>query len=605
MKQKYIPTPLVHSSESVDRDIPEPVNRYRFFFILSLIFRVTWYIRKIRAGAGGKYTMQSLARMVTADFERLGGIWIKAAQILGMRRDIFPREFCDEISRLHDRAHGFPGAIARQIIEEELGQPIDAVFKDFQDKPLAAASIGQVHVAWLQETGKKVAIKVQRPAVAESFRHDLGILSKYFSFLAAFNVMSWARWDEMYQTLEQTLVDELDYRLEVATMRRMRRTLKADKIVAPKVHTKYCTKRVLTMEFIDGVLMSDYIRVLVNDRKRAKRWCKENGINTKKFGRKLFISMLNQLLDDNLLHGDLHPGNIMMLKKNRIAYIDFGSVSILDMTYLAKYVMSMRALATKDFSAYADIYFTMIPDMPTHVDLNHVKKEIVAMAEEWQAKTTARGIPYEQRSLTAFVTGLSNVVGKYQFSPMWNALRLMRSTAALDASLRFVLPNLNFYDLMRRYYNARRARRPKTLSPEIQRMKLARGLTELLKLPYQASQNLFFQADMIKKRALAFEAGFSKASAAGQVMIRLFFNLGILATVIMVVRYISKTYYLGQNAISSTPVRDIFASLPSLAPGVWIVIIVASLYLLRSLSRLAQLLGIKSPGTNPYLKGGS
>lgn len=90
--------------------------------------------------------MLAPSQMVTARFERLGGMWIKAAQIIAMRRDIFPREFCDELSRLHDRAHGFPGEIARKIIEEELGKPIDEVFKKFEAEPLAAASIGQVHV---------------------------------------------------------------------------------------------------------------------------------------------------------------------------------------------------------------------------------------------------------------------------------------------------------------------------------------------------------------------------------------------------------------------------------------------------------------------------
>ncbi|HRI67555.1 MAG TPA: AarF/UbiB family protein, partial [Polyangium sp.] len=351
LKKNLIPTPLiVHKAE---RSLPPKPVRFRLLFIIGMMMRTVWFLVMMRIRPGGKYSMLALSEMVTARFERLGGMWIKAAQIIAMRRDIFPREFCDEISRLHDRAHGFPGEIARQIIERDLGKPIDEVFKKFETDPIAAASIGQVHVGWLRDNGKKVAVKVQRPTIVDSFRKDLAILNGYIWLLRLCRVMPWAEWGDMYETLKQTLVEELDYRLEVASMRRMRKLFKVEKVITPKVYTQFCSRRVLTMEFLDGVFMSDYIHVLVNEPKRAKAWAKENKISPKKFGTKLYLSFLKQLLEDNVLHADLHPGNIMMLKKNRIAFIDFGSITVLDNAFMLKYNMAIRALAKKDFTKYA------------------------------------------------------------------------------------------------------------------------------------------------------------------------------------------------------------------------------------------------------------
>lgn len=134
--------------------VPKPI-RFRLLYVLGISIQANWWVMMMRLRPEGKYTHLGLALIVTASFERLGGLWVKTAQILAMRRHIFPKEFCDEIARLHDRAQGFPGEVARQIIKEELGQPIDEVFEEFQTEPIAAASIGQVHVGRLRDNGKK------------------------------------------------------------------------------------------------------------------------------------------------------------------------------------------------------------------------------------------------------------------------------------------------------------------------------------------------------------------------------------------------------------------------------------------------------------------
>lgn len=603
-KSKLAPTPLV-VHKALDRtDVPKPI-RFRLLYIIGLAMRTNWFLLMMRLKPKSeKYSMLALAQMVTSAFERLGGVWVKTAQIIAMRRDIFPRDFCDELSRLHDRAHGFPGEVACKIIEEDLGKPLDEVFSKFQTQPIAAASIGQVHVAWLRDNGKKVAVKVQRPTIVEAFRADLAIVGGYVWILRMLRVMPWAEWGEMFETLQQTLVDELDYRLEVASMRRMRRLFKVEKVISPKAYTKYCTKRVLTMEFLDGVLMSDYIHVLTNEPKRAKAWAKENDIQPKKFGEKLYNSFLKQLLEDNVLHADLHPGNIMMLRKNRIAIIDFGSITVLDGAFMIKYNMCIRALARRDFTKYADTYLTLMPMLPSNVDLNLIRKEIVRVMENWEALTDSKGIPYEQRALTGLMASISAIIGKHKLPLMWSMLRLLRTTAALDASLRFVIPEVNFFKIMSGFYNRQRFRVLRHMASKRSRVDVAGSIYDAMKIPGMLGDNIFFQADLVRKRALNFQAGISKASQIGMAFVGMMLNIGLIATVFVVARYLSKQSEVGKSAIAQLPVRDVFGSMPTLSPGMWVVVIILSLYLLRSLRKFAQVLGVTSPGTNPFLQGG-
>lgn len=604
LKKNLIPTPLLaHAKQKTSP--PQPI-RFRLLFVSTLTIRSLWYVIMMRMRPGGQYTVLGLAQMVTAAFERLGGLWIKTAQILAMRRDVFPKEFCEELSRLHDRAHGFSGEIAKQIIEKELGHSVEEVFKEFQVEPVAAASIGQVHIGCLRENGKKVAIKVQRPTVVEAFRKDLAIVDGYLSLIRLLQIMPAARWDEMYKELERTLIDELDYRIEVASMRRMRKTLKEVKIYSPKVYQKFCTSRVLVMEYIDGVLMSDYIHVRVRDPERAKAWCKENVINPKRFGRSLFVSLFRQIFDDNIAHGDLHPGNIMMLKKSRIALIDFGSVSILDVEFLIKYDFAIRFLARKNFSKFAEVFFTMIPGVPGDVDLEEAKKAMVRVCENWECMTDVRGVPYEKRALT---TLLSNVIRemtspRFQFPIDWSMLRLLRSMTALDTSFRYVLPNFNWFALARKYYAKRQFKRLKHLTTKESRVDFLASVNDALKLPAMIGENAFFQADLFRKRAIGFQAGISKAARIGKDLVGTIINIGLIATVFVAARYLSKQHELGKSTLAQLPVRDIFSSMPQLSPGMWVVVIILLLYLLRRLRSLAKHLGITRSGQNPFLQGG-
>jgi len=605
LKKRLIPTPLVY------RRAPRPTSgasleppKRRLLFILKFCLQILWHLLLVRlrppTGPGGKYTAERLALRTREAMERLGGMWIKTGQIIAMRRDIFPKPLCDELSRLHDNAIGFPGEIACAIIEKELGCSIHDVFSEFDREPLAAASIGQVHVGRIRANGVKVAVKVQRPSIAESFARDLKILAGYMTLLKIFQVMPWGRWDEMYWKLHQTLSDELDYRLEVASIRRMRKTLRTQKVYVPRPYVRYCSPRVLTMEFLDGVLMSDYLNALNAEPEKAKAWCEENDIKPKKVGERLYLGFMKQFLEDNLMHGDLHPGNIMLLKDSRYSLIDFGSVDSLDRGFVEKYSFGVKTLVRRDFSKYFDVILTLIPGLPA-VDLEAMRTEVVRELQAWESLTDVKGIPYEQRALTGASVRLSAVLGKYKLPPIWNMLRVMRSSMALDASLKFLIPEVNFFKLSRRHFDQRRERMLKYMTSKSSRQDLVSSLNDMMRLPANVGENLLFQAELIRKRAISFQGQISKAAEIGKAVLTTVFNLGLIATVLAVARYLNKQHDVGSEVISDLPVRDIFTQMPQLSRGMWLVVIVLCFYLLRNLRKLVRVLGFKSIGSNPYI----
>ena len=606
LKTKLIPTPLIYRKAPKLTSGPpvEPVRKWRLFFILRFALEVIWHLLLVRlrppAGPGGKHTEDILAQRTRGAMERLGGMWIKTGQIMAMRRDIFSKVLCDELSRLHDNATGFPGEIACEIIEKELGCPIHDVFSELDRTPLAAASIGQVHVGRIRANGVKVAVKVQRPSIAESFERDLKILAGYLTVLQFLRVAPWAKLDEMFWKLRQTLTDELDYRLEAASIRRMRKTLRRQKVYAPRPFVRYCTSKVLTMEFVDGVLLSDYLNALSAEPEKASAWCKENDVDPEKVGRRLFLGFMRQLMEDNLMHGDLHPGNIMLLKNSRYALIDFGSVDSIDRGFLEKYNMSVKLLVGRDFSKYADVYLTMVPGIP-HIDIEAMRMEVVRELQAWDSLTDVKGIPYEQRALAGGNMRLAAVLGKYKLPPLWNLLRVMRSALALDASLKFLIPEVNFFKLTRRHFERSRERMLKYMTSKGSRRDLVSSINDLMRLPASVGENLVFQAELIRKRAITFQGQISKAAEVGKAVLTTLFNLGLIATVLAVARYLNKQHDVGSNVISGLPVRDIFTQMPQLSRGMWLVVIVLCFYLLRNLRKLVRVLGFKSVGSNPWV----
>ncbi len=307
LKAGLVPTPLIDPRTRPPIEIAPQVSPKRqssfvlFFKLLRFAMHLRWQ-SKVR-----KRPAAEIAFEARNFLEELGGLWIKAGQLLSLRVDLLTPEMSDQLAQLQYRSYGFDPAVARALVEEELGATIPQVFSEWEELPFAAASLSQLHRARLR-SGEWVAVKVQRPGIEQLMRRDLGLIVWLLKRMKRVPSVSYIGWDAMIRELSRMLQEEIDYRYELSNMRRMRKILKAHKIRVPKAYRQLSTKRLIVMEFIPGVIMSEFMRTQRTDPDRLDAWLAENHISPRKVGKRLMISFYRQLYEEEIFHGDLHPG---------------------------------------------------------------------------------------------------------------------------------------------------------------------------------------------------------------------------------------------------------------------------------------------------------
>ena len=263
-----------------------------------------------------KLTRSERVRMA---LEELGPTFVKLGQMLSTRPDLIAVEFIEELSKLQDRVPPFSYAAVSQIIESELGVPPESMFEHFDESPLAAASIGQVHRARLKD-GEEVVVKVQRPGIRKIIEVDLEIMLHLASLmerhLEEFQLNRPAR---IVEEFARTLEKEIDYTIEASHIERFSRQFLDDATVyVPKVFRETTTERVLTMEYVEGVKASEIERI------------EKEGLDRKVITARGADLILKQVFDHGFFHADPHPGNIFVLPGNVICYLDFGMMGSID-----------------------------------------------------------------------------------------------------------------------------------------------------------------------------------------------------------------------------------------------------------------------------------
>jgi ubiquinone biosynthesis protein len=286
-------------------------------------------------------------------FERLGATFVKLGQILSTRPDLVPPQYIKEFAKLRDEVAPLPSGSAEQIVEKELGRPIKEIFRSFARKPLAAASLAQVHKAVLKD-GTPVAVKVRRPGIDHVVRNDIHILA-YLAYLLEQHVPASRRFRPMRIVKEfaDWTVRELDFEFEGANIERFGQNFASDaSIVIPKVFWKLSTQSVLTMELVEGVNIEDDAAL-----KRAHIDKKNLALVGLRFGFK-------QLFTDGFFHGDPHPGNMTALPPlkpkddgeppsgPRLGLYDFGIVGSVSEKVRYELVSCFLSFVNKDTEMY-------------------------------------------------------------------------------------------------------------------------------------------------------------------------------------------------------------------------------------------------------------
>jgi len=273
---------------------------------------------------------------------RFRGGLIKIGQIASLRIDVIPEEVTDELARLQDRVEPQPFSLIEGQLERELGTPLSAAFAHFEREPIAAASLGQVHRARARD-GRDLAVKVLYPGVERSVAVDVAMMK---IALWGFNFLSVADLLQVHAQVKQTLHGEMDYLREGRAAEEVERNLAADADLAahtriPKIHWDLTTRRVLSMEYIEGCKINDLERLTERgvDRDELVRWASR--------------AFLHMMFKDGFFHCDPHPGNLMVDAEGRIGIIDFGMNQRIDGQILDAISRNVMATATRDAKLYA------------------------------------------------------------------------------------------------------------------------------------------------------------------------------------------------------------------------------------------------------------
>ena len=276
-------------------------------------------LRKVEDKAEKSKARKLIAKDLRQGLLELGPTFIKLGQLLSTRIDILTKEYIDELKILQDSVPGFSGDTAIAVIERELGKKITDVFSEFDKRPIAAASLGQVHKAVLKDGGQVVAVKVQRTGLDDLFKNDLQNLkfaAKVFDKLDPKSDGADRDWVSIYEESAKLLYQEIDYQNEAKNAIRFREQFRSiDWVKVPEVYEQFTTPRVITMEFVPSVKISDVDKI------------SEMGLDRAKIAERSAISYLEQLSKYGFFHCDPHPGNIGVdagSPGGRLVYYDFG-----------------------------------------------------------------------------------------------------------------------------------------------------------------------------------------------------------------------------------------------------------------------------------------
>jgi len=361
--------------------------------------------------------------------EELGPTFVKFGQVLSTRPDLVPLEYVEELAKLQDQVPPFAYAQAREIIREELGGYPEEIFASVDATPLAAASIGQAHQATLMD-GSEVVIKVQRPGIEALIEVDLEIMM-FLAGMMESHLEEMERWKptEIVEEFARTLEKEIDYRCEANHMERFALELVGDEtVVVPKVYRTLTTARVITMELVRGVKISDFEKL------------QAGGYDLPLIAHRGALTMLKQVFELGVFHADPHPGNIFILPGNVICFIDFGMVGRISQGEREIFANLLACSAAKDEKQMAALmlcltYFDREPQR------DKLERDLAELLDEYLFRAAG------EMEIGAFFESLMDILSKRGMRLKPNLFLMMKAVMTVEKFGRRMDPGLRMFEL--------------------------------------------------------------------------------------------------------------------------------------------------------------
>lgn len=384
--------------------------------------------------------------------ERLGGAFIKLGQLLAMRPDILPPEYIAELSFLLDSAPQFPGEIAAGIVERELGRPVQEIFTSFSVEPIAAASFAQVHRATLK-SGEPVVVKVQRPGLPQLARADLRIFAAFAHLVDFLGLLKRFRLTRLSDEFTAWTLEELDFRIEATYSQRLRDLCKGDpSATLPKIYWEYTTQVILTMDYLDGVWVSEILdRINRDGLEAAATYYLQSGIRFDQVAANILSNALSQAFEYMLFHADPHAGNLVVLRGNVIGYVDFGITGELDAQFRATQLFLYDALHKRNYHQYVTGIYRLLKPPSEDVDLDAFESEIYANVRRWQNVVYNPLAGLQERSSSWLIMRNLRIIRKYGLEISSLAIRYFRAISVVELIILRLQPRFDFVGALSTY----------------------------------------------------------------------------------------------------------------------------------------------------------
>ena len=399
------------------------IDRLRLRYLVPLRLRLSQRFKRLKAPA--KPEIKPPQVRLRESFEKLGPSFMKLGQILSLRPDLVGFEYAKELEKLQSRAATFSFEQVEKIIQKEFGRPIGELFKSFEKKAFAAASLAQVHRAVLKD-GTQAAVKVQRPNVEETIKKDIHIL-----FFLAFLLEKYIpeskplRPTQVVKEFAAWTMRELDFKVEATNTERFRYNLKDEPdIKIPKVYWDLTSQKVLTMEFVDGVKLDEEERLA--KMKLSRELLARNAVKV----------LLKQFLIDGFFHADPHPGNFFVLKNNIICLHDFGMVGYVSPEMRSEMVSYFMSFINQDMENSLK-HLLDVAEVREGSDVEGFKQEVSSILSAWFYS------PAKESIATSFFKAISASV-KYNIVFPSNLVLLGKAMLATEAMAKRFYPKFDF-----------------------------------------------------------------------------------------------------------------------------------------------------------------
>ncbi|MBN1785728.1 MAG: AarF/ABC1/UbiB kinase family protein [Candidatus Methanofastidiosa archaeon] len=384
------------------------------------------------SGEEKRMPKRSLAVTYRMILEELGPTYIKLGQILSTRPDIVSKEYVEEFSKLQDDVEPVPFGQISVEIEKELNRPLSEVFESIDEKPIASASIGQVHKAILKN-GDKVAVKVQKPGIERTIKVDLEIMRSFSGSVG--NMMAGRspyKPEEIVEEFAKAIKRELDYNIEASNAKRFGHDFENIKEVKiPRIYDKYTTKRLLVMEYIDGVKVSNLLKGGYGPEERKR---------IADIGAKAILKMI---YENGFFHADPHPANIFVIDKDTIAFLDFGIVGKISRKNRKVLISLLVSIINHKSAKIADTIISM-----TNSQLKN-RDEFVWDIED--LLDIYLGKDLEEIDVGEFIDKLTTVSKQYGIKMPQNLVLLGKAILMIEGIGRQLDPQFNVANLTRPY----------------------------------------------------------------------------------------------------------------------------------------------------------